>query len=194
MLPRERSMRYNIIQVYLWVWRYKSVIPFELRIQLFPECRSLCHLAYIKFTLLFWRSRWFPLSHFDVGSWYICATKVQCIWIAAFVTGLLLRLSRACCCVCHWHVAVIVVESQRRSASIVQPSTFDPVDCWSIIALIICYILHKCLILSSHSLKHFTLMSVCVSNCFSVTVMYKKSVGLFKPTDWINYTISYNTV
>ena len=55
--------------------------------------------------------------------------------------------------------------------------TVDPIDCYIDYwpdrlliykTLIICYILHRCLILSSHSLQYFALVSVCA--CLSVSL------------------------
>ena len=43
---RERSMRFNIMLVYLSVWIYKLSTSFLLRIQLLSEFRSLCLWAY----------------------------------------------------------------------------------------------------------------------------------------------------
>ena len=119
----------------------------------FSECRSQCHLAYIKFRLLFW------CSHALVSSCcrIVHGTLVQrmcdvewCIFQACFSD----------CC------REPETSSIRRAAFDLQPS-----------GLLVYYCINNLLHFTRVfniviSLQYFALMSVCVSNCVIVTVMY----------------------
>ena len=105
-------------------------IPFQLPIQLFSECRSLCHFACIEFTLLF------CCSHCT------CLIVLSLLWDIGATVGCYVE-----CCICQGHVAAMGSRTMdlQRSSCRVRPSTrwilakfavgFDPLSknsrhCW----------------------------------------------------------------
>ena len=90
-MQAQRSMRCNL---------YRFTCPstnFQLRIQLFSECHSLCHRAYINFKLLFWCSD---------------ALVSSCCRIEGFCCS---EDALQNCCFSYGQVAATVVNSLRRS-------------------------------------------------------------------------------
>ena len=150
-------------------WRYKSYNSFSVahpvvfwmplfmplgmyRVYATWLVSSLCHLACIEFI---------PLGMYRVMLLFCCSQRT-CIIVLSLLRGIgvtkelfrMLRLSGVCCS--------DVVENHGLPTFVVPPFAFDPADCWFIIALLICYILNKSLILSSHSLQYFALFSAFV--------------------------------
>ena len=103
-----------------------SQLLFKLHILWFSECRCLSHLVCAKFKLLFWCT---PVAL--VSLW--CLSRVTLV-----PRRCLCRMLRFRCKFqrCGREPGTFLFRAQHLS--------FDPVVCWFIIALIICYTLHWC--------------------------------------------------
>ena len=132
-----------------WFGDTNRSIPCQLHIQWFSKCRCLWHFSCVNFMLRF------RCAHIALVSSCFLVVGHWCPE-GAFV---ILHLSGASPSYRPW-------SRSRDVPRIVRFAAFElrPGGLLFIIALIICYIFKECLILSSLSLKYFTLISVCVCN------------------------------
>ena len=108
-LPRERSMRWNIMQVYLSVWRYKSVNSF-----------SIAHPVVLQMPLFM------PHGMCQVHAAVLLCSHCTCLIVLSELWDV--GAMKVLCRILHLSGASSsdVVENQERSSSVVQPFNFDP--------------------------------------------------------------------